>query len=179
MCDEPAAQEHRLFLRLSCIAVLISILASSACSQEPPVPAREAPPNFIILIGDDMAVETLDCYGVGQATAVTPNLDSLCAAGMRFDNFWAQPVCSPTRATILSGRYGFRTGVGAPATSGIPAQPVPELSDDAHKELGGGGPPRREAGENVPAPGLRADEFTLPMALKADASTWLRNGGHR
>lgn len=132
--------------------------------------ARDAPPNFIILIGDDMAVETLDCYGVGSATAVTPNLDSLCAAGMRFDNFWAQPVCSPTRATILSGRYGFRTGVGTPARSGIPALPVPEKAGNAHKELDGGGPPPRGAGGDVPAPGLRADEFTLPMALKADVT---------
>ncbi len=151
-------------------ALIVLACLVTACSDEPEHQVHEAPPNFIVLIGDDMAVETLDCYGVGSATAVTPNLDSLCAAGMRFDNFWAQPVCSPTRATILSGRYGFRTGVGAPATSGIPALAVPEKADDAHKELGGGGPPRREAGENVPAPGLRADEFTLPMALKADAS---------
>ena len=116
-----------------------------------------------------MAVETLECYGVGNATAVTPNLDSLCASGMRFDNFWVQPVCSPTRATILSGRYGFRTGVGTPARSGIPALPVPEQPSDAHAELNGD-PPARGAGDNPPAPGLRADEFTLPMALNADAA---------
>jgi len=155
-------------LSLAALVVLSSLL--SACSDEPADQAREAPANFIVLIGDDMAVETLDCYGVGSATAVTPNLDSLCEAGMRFDNFWSQPVCSPTRATILSGRYGFRTGVGTPATSGIAALPVPEKADGAHKELGDVGRPRRGGGENVPAPGLRADEFTLPMALKADAA---------
>lgn len=152
------------------VAIIIVGGFLSACSDEPVNQAREVPPNFIVLIGDDMAVETLSCYGVGDATAVTPNLDSLCAAGMRFDNFWSQAVCSPTRATILSGRYGFRTGVGTPATSGIAALPVPEKADDAHKELGGGGPPRRGAADNIPAPGLRADEFTLPMALKADAA---------
>lgn len=153
---------------LFCTTVVVSAALLSACSQEAEDPAREAPPNFIVLIGDDMAVETLDCYGVGGTTAVTPNLDSLCASGLRFDNFWAQPVCSPTRATILSGRYGFRTGVGTPASSGIAALPVPERPADAHKELRGGGP--GGGGGNVPSPGLRTDEFTLPMALKADAS---------
>lgn len=152
---------------LTTLTILTCLL--SACADKPEDQAAETPANFIVLIGDDMAVETLECYGVGNATAVTPNLDSLCASGMRFDNFWAQPVCSPTRATILSGRYGFRTGVGTPATSGIPALPVPEQAGDAHKELKGS-PPRRGAGDNAPAPGLRADEFTLPMALKADAA---------
>ncbi len=156
--------------KLSCIAVLVSIVTSSACSQDQADPERATSPNFIVLIGDDMAVETLNCYGVGSATAVTPNLDSLCESGMRFDNFWAQPVCSPTRATMLSGRYGFRTGVGAPARSGIPALPIPDQPSDAHKELSGGGPGPGGRGENVPAPGLRADEFTLPMALKAGTS---------
>lgn len=153
----------------SCLAIMVLVGVLSACLDEAAVQAREAPPNFIVLIGDDMAVETLDCYGVGSATAVTPNLDSLCASGMRFDNFWSQPVCSPTRATILSGRYGFRTGVGTPATSDIPALPVPATPEDAHKESRGGG---RTAGgrDDVAAPGLRADEFTLPMALKADTT---------
>jgi arylsulfatase A-like enzyme len=79
-------------------------------------------------------------------------------------------VCSPTRATILSGRYGFRTGVGTPATSDIPALPVPEKPEDAHKELRGGGRAPGGRDNDVSGPGLRADEFTLPMALKADTS---------
>ena len=44
----------------------------------------------------------------------TPTLDSLAANGLVFDNAWANPVCSPTRATILTGRYGFRAGVLGP-----------------------------------------------------------------
>ena len=79
-----------------------------------PVLGADTPPNFIFMIGDDMAVETLSCYGVGTDSAVTPNIDTLCDAGVRLENFWAQPVCSPTRATLLTGRYGFRTGVGSP-----------------------------------------------------------------
>ncbi len=84
-------------------------------------PIGDKAPNYIFMIGDDMGLETLNCYSVGNSQAHTPNLDKLCASGLRFDNFWAQPVCSPTRATLITGQYGFLNGVGAPldATPGI------------------------------------------------------------
>ena len=136
--------------------------------------AEDAPPNFIFMIGDDMAVEILSCYGVGADTAQTPNIDSLCDQGVRLDNFWAQPVCSPTRATLLTGRYGFRTGVGRPVgTPNLIANHVPyaKKAKDAPAELpAGGGRPRRDGARDGPAPeavGLLADEYTFPMALKA------------
>ncbi len=103
------------FARLSASLVLYTLLTQVSLAQD------SSPPNFLLLIGDDMAVETLDCYGVGSKTAQTPNIDRLCDEGVRFDNFWAQPVCSPTRATLLTGQFGFRNGVGTPANgpSGI------------------------------------------------------------
>ncbi len=96
-----------------------------------------AAPNYIVMIGDDMGVETLNCYGVGTSTAHTPNLDRLCDQGIRFDNFWSQPVCSPTRATLLTGQYGFKNGVGSPASWSIASaasnRPTsPGLADDAY-----------------------------------------------
>ena len=83
------------------ITYLLLSIALVACSQKSPDPQQlpGSPPNFIVLIGDDMGVETLDCYQIGSNTAVTPNLNTLCDEGIRFDNFWAQAVCSPTRAT--------------------------------------------------------------------------------
>ena len=45
-----------------------------------------------------------------------PNLEKLCGQGMVFDNAYAAPVLSPTRATLMTGRYGFRTGVGTAIT---------------------------------------------------------------
>ncbi|MDB4610221.1 sulfatase-like hydrolase/transferase, partial [Verrucomicrobia bacterium] len=63
-------------------------------------------PNILVIIGDDMGVETLKTYGVGPTTPQTKALDSLAANGVSFDNFWSQSACSPTRATILTGRYG-------------------------------------------------------------------------
>ena len=79
------------------------LILSLLCSCANGVDEDSKPPNFLILIGDDMGVETMSCYDVGGSPARTPTLDNLCASGMRFDNFWSQPVCSPTRATISFG----------------------------------------------------------------------------
>ncbi len=111
------------------------------CGCADPNPTQpDPPPNILVLIGDDMGVETLSSYGVGSATAVTPNLDQLAARGIRFERFWSQPACSPTRAAILTGRYGFRTGVVTPLFYGWSSMdpaivPNPIKPSDAHKEL--------------------------------------------
>jgi len=100
---------------------LVALLAS--CSQEESsranesaskaieITAEKSAPNIMVIIGDDMGQETIGCYGVGDAPAHTPTLNSMCNEGIRFDNFWTQPICSPTRATIMSGEYGFRNSV--------------------------------------------------------------------
>ncbi|MGI9204777.1 MAG: sulfatase-like hydrolase/transferase, partial [Woeseiaceae bacterium] len=120
---------------LSRVLLTVTLFGSLAnCAEN-----EAAPPNFLILIGDDMGVETLSCYGIGNQTARTPTLDDICDSGVRFDNFWSQPVCSPTRATILSGQFGFRNGVGTPATGPDIEYPVPEMPAGAPEETGGRG----------------------------------------
>ena len=128
----------------------------------------EQRPNILLLIGDDMGNEGFSCYGLNDNPANTPMLDELCNQGVRFDNFWSQPVCSPTRATMLTGRYGFRTGVGRP-TGGEASGYSPEAPPKpvtAPREPGGGGGGGR--GGNVNSFGLELAEFTLPMAFKVN-----------
>lgn len=83
-------------------------------------------PNILIMIADDLGVEQLASFGIGSQPAITPNLDRLAQQGMSFSNVWAQPICSPTRATLLTGRYGFRTGVGTATPERISGE-YPEL----------------------------------------------------
>lgn len=80
----------------------------------------DAQPNILLVIADDMGLDASPCHSVGDNSASMPNLEKLCKAGMVFENAYAAPVCSPTRATIMTGKYGFRTGVGAaiPKTGG-------------------------------------------------------------
>jgi arylsulfatase A-like enzyme len=59
----------------------------------------------LLIVADDLGVETL-------ASIPTPQLDGLAARGVRFTQGWANPLCTPTRAALLTGRHGFRTGVG-------------------------------------------------------------------
>lgn len=75
-----------------------------------PVAAQE---NVLLLIGDDMGVERVAAYGEHRDPGHTPNLDRLAERGILFRNAWSTPFCSPTRATMLTGRQPFRTGVGA------------------------------------------------------------------
>ena len=68
--------------------------------------------NTLVLLSDDLGVDIVTCYLEGPAVAPTPNIDSLAREGVLFRNAWANPVCSPTRAHLQTGRHGFRTGVG-------------------------------------------------------------------
>ena len=72
--------------------------------------AAAALPNFVLILADDLGWRDLGCYG--NPWFATPNLDRLASQGARFTNAYAAcPVCSPTRASIVTGRYPVRTGV--------------------------------------------------------------------
>lgn len=68
--------------------------------------------NVVMVIADDLGTDYLGFYENYKDTANLPNLRRLLSKGVRFTNAMANPVCSPTRAGILTGRYSFRTGVG-------------------------------------------------------------------
>lgn len=82
-----------------------------------------APNNILLIIADDVGVDQLGLYGLNADAAATPNLDALAAGGQIYENAWSNPLCSPTRASIYTGRYAFRHGVG----QAIAASTDPEL----------------------------------------------------
>lgn len=67
--------------------------------------------NILLILVDDIGVDPIPGYAAGAMKANMPNLQALADSGVTFDNVWANPLCSPTRAAILTGKYGFRTGV--------------------------------------------------------------------
>ena len=72
--------------------------------------AKESRPNFIFILADDMGPWAMGC--AGNEEIQTPNLDRLASQGLRFENFFcASPVCSPARASILTGRPPSAHGV--------------------------------------------------------------------
>ena len=71
-------------------------------------------PNILLIIADDMGTDAMPGYLESNRLPITPNLDMLRANGITFTNTWATPSCSPTRAAIMSAKYGIKTGVQRP-----------------------------------------------------------------
>jgi len=107
---------------------------------------RSTPPNFLFLLIDDMGYRDLGCYG--STFYETPNIDRFAAQSMRFTNAYAAcPVCSPTRASILTGKYPARLQL----TDWIPGRsqwPAARLLTPSFQQQ------------------LPLEEITIPQALK-------------
>ena len=85
-------------------------LAAAPLAAVPPAAPRNRPPNFIIFLLDDLG--SGDPGYRGAKDSKTPNIDALAASGTQFTNWYAQaPVCAPSRAALMSGRYPIRCGV--------------------------------------------------------------------
>ena len=74
----------------------------------PPRPS-ERRPNVVVIVLDDVGFAQLGCYG---ASIATPNMDALAERGLRYTNFHATALCSPTRASLLTGRNHHAVGMG-------------------------------------------------------------------
>ena len=81
---------------------MIACLAATACAAS----AADPRPNLVVIMADDLGYETIGANG-GQSYA-TPRLDSLAASGMRFRHAHSQPLCTPTRVQLMTGRYNVR-----------------------------------------------------------------------
>src|SRR5262245_7572622 len=76
--------------------------------------AAAGPPNVVVILADDQGWGDLSLNG--NANLRTPHIDSLARDGARFERFFVQPVCSPTRAEFLTGRWHPRCGVRGVST---------------------------------------------------------------
>lgn len=77
-------------------------------------------PNVLLVIIDDVAngpIPTFEPTGANQTKAEMPHLEELISNGLSFENYWVSPTCSPTRASMLTGKHGYKTGVLDPSTS--------------------------------------------------------------
>lgn len=88
--------------------MLLSLLLVASCQGGSP----PAPPNFVVVLMDDVGRDKVGAYGDSPTPALTPNLDRLAARGVLFRNAWSAPMCSPTRASLLTGQATDRHGLG-------------------------------------------------------------------
>ncbi|CAL2108572.1 Arylsulfatase A [Tenacibaculum sp. 190524A02b] len=105
------------FPKLSFLVIILLVFVS--CSNEEQIQQEEQirtvslidKPNILLVIADDMGLDATPSYSVGTTKPNMPNLQNLITNGLRFSNVWSNPTCTPTRAGILTGKYGFRTNV--------------------------------------------------------------------
>lgn len=99
-----------LALRLACLCML----AVNVCGPFATLQAADKK-NILLIIADDVGADASFLYNStnnGAKLPPTPNIASLVTNGVVFANAYANPVCSPTRACLITGRYSFRTGIG-------------------------------------------------------------------
>ena len=112
---------RRDFLRMAGTGAALAVLPRALLADLPD--AGGARPNFVLVMADDMGWGDLAANG-SNAFVKTPHLDAMAAAGVRFSRFYAaSPLCSPTRAAFLSGRYPSRYACFVPGES-LPAGEV-------------------------------------------------------
>lgn len=68
-------------------------------------------PNILLIIADDLGKDAISGYQEGGIKPNTPNIDAIRNNGLLFNNFWVNPTCTPTRSSIITGKYGYHTGV--------------------------------------------------------------------
>lgn len=97
------------FLLNTCVPIWLALLVWSSSF------AVERQPNIVVILADDLGWSDVGFHG---SDIQTPNIDELAQGGARLDRFYALPMCTPTRASLLTGRYPFRYGL---QTAAIPA----------------------------------------------------------
>src|SRR6266487_4466030 len=135
-------------LHLRGVVLFVILLCGCATTSSVPRASTARPPNIILILTDDQGYADVGCYGAPLIK--TPRLDRMAAEGIRFTDFYASaPVCSPSRAALLTGCYPQRVSLGV-----APIGPnQPQKSD-------------RVFYPNAPY-GLNHNEITIAALLKA------------
>ncbi len=103
-------------MKIDRLLYVFFVIVVISCSNDdalirPDDGSNSSTPNILLIIADDLGKDALSGFSEGSIKPITPNINNLKSAGISFSNSWVYPTCSPTRASILTGKYGYRTGV--------------------------------------------------------------------
>ena len=105
-------------MKRNTIIAVLAMCTTAAFSAEPAIRAKPIRPNIVYFLVDDLG--RADVGFTGSKDVRTPNIDRLAKEGAVLDSFYVQPVCSPTRAALMTGRYATHTGVYNVVRPGAP-----------------------------------------------------------
>jgi len=104
--------DRRSFLRMTTQALTVAICGAHGVAKG----ATSKPPNIILIMSDDQGYGDIGAHN--NKMIRTPNLDALARESLEMTRFYVEPVCSPTRSSLMTGRYHMRTGVYATSRGG-------------------------------------------------------------
>ena len=118
----------------SCL--LLAVLAATPVYTAAPAATPSAAPSVLFVLADDLGYANL---GFHEPFVQTPHIDRLARAGIRLEGYYVQPICSPTRSSLMTGRYTYRLGTQAEIIEtyvpfGVPLRErfLPELFQASH-----------------------------------------------
>jgi arylsulfatase A-like enzyme len=117
---------RRKFIQQGTAAAATAAMMGTKVFGEAPAAAAGARPNIILILADDMGFSDIGCFG---SEIQTPNLDRLAAMGMRSSQWYNNPRCCPSRASIMTGLYPHQAGMGMMVGDGE-RYPYPEYAGD-------------------------------------------------
>jgi arylsulfatase A-like enzyme len=170
---QSGSQIRKPFSRPAFSKLLLAALAMGRLAALPATGAEAERPNIILCMTDDQGWGDVSYNGLTKIR--TPNLDAMAAAGLRFDRFYAQPSCSPTRAGLMTGRHSNRMGVF------FPGMPIRTQERTIAQILQKGGYRTGHFGKwhlnGVSGPGkvIKADDPCSPLRLGFDESFSVSN----
>jgi arylsulfatase A len=142
-------------------------VALHGTETSPPKPAKR--PNIIVVLSDDVGLSRVSCYG--GAPFQTPHLDQLAATGLRFERCYSMPICGPSRAALLTGKYPFRTGATNNGNSTIDPREHPTIAN-VLRDAGYATCAIGKLGQSAPE-----DDVNAPLALGFDEyMLWMGRG---
>jgi arylsulfatase A-like enzyme len=107
---------RREFIKFAVGSTAAVLMSNSGCSIGGTAASTTERPNIIIIMADDLGYGGIGCYGSEKIR--TPNIDALAKGGLKFTDYHSNcPVCSPTRAALLTGRYQQRCGIEGVVTA--------------------------------------------------------------
>jgi arylsulfatase A-like enzyme len=103
---------RRLGILMSALALIVFLCAGDAEASDRPTEGAAEQGNIVIVLIDDVGVDYFSVYGARPGQPHTPNINSFAKEGAVFRAAYSQPSCTPTRASIMTGQYGRRSGHG-------------------------------------------------------------------
>ncbi|WNJ18389.1 sulfatase-like hydrolase/transferase [Pontibacter sp. G13] len=97
-----------IFLSIAWLLIGLTLMVRCSSISTQISSSKNERPNIVMILVDDLGKEWVSCYGADLIE--TPNVDALAQNGMKFDNMYVMPQCTPTRVSLLTGQYPFRHG---------------------------------------------------------------------